>query len=88
VRDESGAKFPETSVLTRAKRRNIPVEGILHSHGRENLKSYITLTDLALYWRSYVYCEVRNGFYIPEDGIHSYVLENLKFYTILTGWTL
>jgi hypothetical protein len=31
----------ETSVLTRATRRNIPEETILHSHRRENLKSYI-----------------------------------------------
>jgi hypothetical protein len=31
----------ETSVLTRVKRRNIPDDGILHSHTRENLKSYI-----------------------------------------------
>jgi hypothetical protein len=30
---------PETSVLIRAARRNIPEEGILHSHRRENLKS-------------------------------------------------
>jgi hypothetical protein len=30
----------ETSVLTRATRRNIPEVTILHSHRRENLKSY------------------------------------------------
>jgi hypothetical protein len=30
----------ETSVLTRATRRNIPECAILHSHRRENLKSY------------------------------------------------
>jgi hypothetical protein len=29
-----------TSVLTRATRRNIPEDTILHSHRRENLKSY------------------------------------------------
>jgi hypothetical protein len=31
----------ETSVLTRATRRNNPEDIILHSHRRENLKSYI-----------------------------------------------
>jgi hypothetical protein len=31
----------ETSILTRATWRNIPEDTILHSHGRENLKSYI-----------------------------------------------
>jgi hypothetical protein len=31
----------ETSVLTRAAQRNIPEDTSLHSHRRENLKSYI-----------------------------------------------
>jgi hypothetical protein len=32
--------YSETSVLTRATRRNNPEDTILHSHRRENLKSY------------------------------------------------
>jgi hypothetical protein len=38
----------ETSVLTRSIRHNIPDDGILYSHSRENLKSYIALTGSAL----------------------------------------
>jgi hypothetical protein len=38
----------ETSVLTRATRRNIPKDAILHSHCRENFKSYIALTGWTL----------------------------------------
>jgi hypothetical protein len=38
----------ETSVLTRATWRHILEDGILHSHRRENLKSYIALTGWAL----------------------------------------
>jgi hypothetical protein len=38
----------DTSVITRATRRNIPEDTILHSHCRENLKSYITLTSWTL----------------------------------------
>jgi hypothetical protein len=32
----------ETTVHTRATRNNIPEDGILHSHRRENFKSYLT----------------------------------------------
>jgi hypothetical protein len=32
-------------LLTIFTRRNIPEDGILHSHRRVNLKSYIVLTD-------------------------------------------
>jgi hypothetical protein len=38
----------ETSVFTKAIRRNIPEDAILHSHRRENLKSYIALTGWTL----------------------------------------
>jgi hypothetical protein len=38
----------ETSVLTRTTRCIIPEDGILHSHRRENLRSYIALTGWAL----------------------------------------
>jgi hypothetical protein len=74
----------ETLVLARATRHNVPEGGILHSHRRKNLKSYIALTGWAL---SLVWYEL--GFYIPEDGIlHSHRRENLKYYMALTDWKL
>jgi hypothetical protein len=38
-----GIHSSETSVLTRATQHYIPEGGILHSHRRENLKSYIII---------------------------------------------
>jgi hypothetical protein len=35
----------EMSVRTRATQRNIPEDAILHSHRRENLKSYVKILD-------------------------------------------
>jgi hypothetical protein len=60
----------------------IPEDGILHSHHRANLKSYISLTDWPLWQRRNV-SPVRYelGFYVPEDDIlHSHHRENLKSY--------
>jgi hypothetical protein len=37
----------ETSVLTRATRRNIPEDTILHSHRRGNLKPYTNILLLS-----------------------------------------
>jgi hypothetical protein len=37
----------ETSVFTRATRRNNPEDAILHSHSRENLKSYLASINYA-----------------------------------------
>jgi hypothetical protein len=38
----------EMSLLTGASRRNIPGDGILNSHRRENLKPYIALPGWSL----------------------------------------
>jgi hypothetical protein len=68
----------------------IPEDDILHSHRRENLKSYISLIGWTLYWRRDVsLVKYELGSHIPEDGIlHSRRRENLRSYTALTGWTL
>jgi hypothetical protein len=59
----------------------IPEYDILHSHCRENLKSYIALTGWTLYRRRNVsLVRYKLGFYIPEDDIlHSDSRENLKY---------
>jgi hypothetical protein len=41
----------ETSVLTRATGRNIPEDTFLHSHRRENLKSYKESMILEQRWQ-------------------------------------
>jgi hypothetical protein len=68
----------------------IPADDILHSHCRDNHKSYIALNGCPLLWRSIVSpVKYELGFYIPEDDIlHSQRSENLRSYITLTGWVL
>jgi hypothetical protein len=59
----------ETSVLTRAARRNIPEDAILHSHRRENLKSYEMLCTAVLYLVSWCSSESSaNTLTLAETG--------------------
>jgi hypothetical protein len=48
----------ETSVLIRTTRSNIPEDGNLHSHSREDLKSYMKVSALLSFW-----CAARNQKY-------------------------
>jgi hypothetical protein len=63
---------------------NIPEDAILHSHRRENLKSYIVLTGWSLQWRRNVSpVKYELAFYIPEYNIlHSHRRENLKSFKV------
>jgi hypothetical protein len=55
----------ETSVLTRATRRNISEEAILHSHRCENLKSY-TEVDAVSETLCFVVFRILDGGECPE----------------------
>jgi hypothetical protein len=80
----------ETLVLTRATRRNIPEDTILHGHRRENLKSYsvvpsspilVTLMKEALRSSETLVLTRATRRNIPEDTIlQSHRLGNLKSY--------
>jgi hypothetical protein len=56
----------ETSVLTIATWRNIPEDAILHSHSRENLKSYITSPPSVSRFSWTVFFNMEVGEYILE----------------------
>jgi hypothetical protein len=48
---EEAQRSSETSVLTRATLRNLPEDIILHSHRRENIKSFI-LAYIFIYFQN------------------------------------
>jgi hypothetical protein len=75
----------ETSAITRVTQCNLLEDRILHSHRRENFKSYKTLTGWTPERRRNVSpVKYELGVYIPEDGIlHSHRRENLKSYKAL-----
>jgi hypothetical protein len=54
------------SVLTRATRHNIPEDGILHSHRRENLKSYNCVPSSAVL---HVWLNIKNQIRLAESGL-------------------
>jgi hypothetical protein len=59
----------------------IPEDGVVRSHRRESLQSYIELTFWAIWRRRNVFpVGYELGFYIPDDILHSHRSENLKFY--------
>jgi hypothetical protein len=77
----------ETSVLTRATRRNIPEDGILHSHRRENLKSYILYSVLPCSRQRVEHCQTKCIYIIigNKDGKSELMIEKyLKLSRCLT----
>jgi hypothetical protein len=60
----------KTSVLTRATRRHISEDSILHSHRLENLNYYTELTGMDMQRRHNVFLvRYELGYYIKEEGI-------------------
>jgi hypothetical protein len=74
---KEGPGSSETSVLTRGTRRNNPEDTILHSHRRENLKSYIFsiclsyLAESVIYYDSRLIPGARLSLGVCEDSLQS-----------------
>jgi hypothetical protein len=68
-----------TSVLTRAIRRHIPEDDILHSHHRENLKSY-TFYFMEIFDMNSCFTDLIYGIFLfhgpPETLGHKYIVDS------------
>jgi hypothetical protein len=72
----------ETSVHTRSTWRHIPADGILHSHRRKNLKSYVrfilykVLADMMRIMEAVLLVDIHAGIAgsIPDLGVYVYTL--------------
>jgi hypothetical protein len=79
--DDGGNTLLQNIGFNKVARRHIPEDGILHSHRRENFKTYVALTGWSLSLRCNVFpVRYEWDFYIPEDDIPSHRHENLKSY--------
>jgi hypothetical protein len=68
----------ETSVLTRVTRRNIPEDTILHSHRRENLKSYIVINQ----FDAISQVRIDKGTEVAEENVPTCCCEHRRCHTI------
>jgi hypothetical protein len=76
----------ETSVLTRATRRNNPEDTILHSHRRENLKSYTVWNSNNVFLLKYLFAFRRN--LLPSEGRRVRFLGQIIFYRKVSDCSL
>jgi hypothetical protein len=68
----------ETSVLTRDTQRDVPEDDILHSHRRENLKSYFWG-----YCSLGSFCDAAMNFTPSKDNDFSRPLQKTPFYSVV-----